>query len=133
MVRFQQTCGPVMAKGIEDTAFYRWLRLAALNEVGGDPAHLGVTAGRAARVVQRASSATWPDAMTTLSTHDTKRSEDVRARLAVLSELPEEWASPGHRLARHDGRGPAARRWTRTPSTSSGRPSSAPGRSPPTG
>ena len=93
VVRFQQTCGPVMAKGVEDTAFYRWLRLTSLNEVGGDPAHLGVAGRRAARLVRPRSSATWPDAMTTLSTHDTKRSEDVRARLAVLSELPQEWAA----------------------------------------
>ena len=90
VVRFQQTCGPVMAKGVEDTAFYRWFRLAALNEVGGDPARFGVspaafTAWCADQQRQR------PAGLTTLSTHDTKRSEDVRARLAVLSELPEEW------------------------------------------
>jgi (1->4)-alpha-D-glucan 1-alpha-D-glucosylmutase len=91
VVRFQQTCGPVMAKGIEDTAFYRWVRLTGLNEVGGDPEHVGVApeelhayAGRLAK--------TWPTSMTTLSTHDTKRSEDVRARLAVLSELPAAWS-----------------------------------------
>lgn len=90
-VRFQQTCGPVMAKGVEDTAFYRWHRLVALNEVGGDPGRFGVTpeefhayAGRLQR--------DWPATMTTLSTHDTKRSEDVRARLAALAELTEEWA-----------------------------------------
>jgi (1->4)-alpha-D-glucan 1-alpha-D-glucosylmutase len=90
VVRFQQTCGPVMAKGVEDTAFYRWLRLTALNEVGGDPMHLGVTPeefhGWCARAQRD-----WPDAMTTLSTHDTKRSEDVRARLFALSELPDRW------------------------------------------
>jgi (1->4)-alpha-D-glucan 1-alpha-D-glucosylmutase len=92
VVRFQQTCGPVMAKGIEDTAFYRWLRLTSLNEVGGDPAHLGVSVDELhAWCVRQLGS--WPDAMTTLSTHDTKRSEDVRARLAVLSELPQEWAA----------------------------------------
>ncbi len=90
VVRFQQTCGPVMAKGIEDTAFYRWLRLTALNEVGGDPAHLGVGVDELHAWCAR-QLATWPDAMTTLSTHDTKRSEDVRARLSVLSELPQEW------------------------------------------
>jgi (1->4)-alpha-D-glucan 1-alpha-D-glucosylmutase len=90
-VRFQQTCGPVMAKGVEDTAFYRWSRLVALNEVGGDPQAFGVSpeafevfAGRLAR--------DWPATMTTLSTHDTKRQEDVRARLAVLAEVPEAWA-----------------------------------------
>jgi (1->4)-alpha-D-glucan 1-alpha-D-glucosylmutase len=92
VVRFQQTCGPVMAKGVEDTAFYRWFRLSSLNEVGGDPERLGIVpeefhAYCAAQVRE------WPVAMTTLSTHDTKRSEDVRARLAVLSELPAEWAA----------------------------------------
>ncbi|MGH8892191.1 MAG: malto-oligosyltrehalose synthase [Actinomycetes bacterium] len=90
VVRFQQTCGPVMAKGVEDTAFYRWLRLTSLNEVGGDPAHLGVPPEEFHRWCVRQQS-TWPAAMTTLSTHDTKRSEDVRARLAVISELPAEW------------------------------------------
>jgi (1->4)-alpha-D-glucan 1-alpha-D-glucosylmutase len=91
-IRFQQTCGPVMAKGVEDTAFYRWPRLTALNEVGGEPDRLGVEpwefhtfAGRLAR--------DWPTTMTTLSTHDTKRQEDVRARLAVLAEIPGEWAA----------------------------------------
>ncbi len=85
IVRFQQTCGPVMAKGVEDTAFYRWSRLVALNEVGGEPDRFGVspqefhaTAGRLSR--------DWPASLTTLSTHDTKRQEDVRARLAVLTE-----------------------------------------------
>jgi (1->4)-alpha-D-glucan 1-alpha-D-glucosylmutase len=91
-VRFGQTCGPVMAKGVEDTAFYRWPRLAALNEVGGEPDRFGsgpwefhTFAGRLAR--------DWPTTMTTLSTHDTKRQEDVRARLAVLAEIPGEWAA----------------------------------------
>ncbi|MDP9396966.1 MAG: malto-oligosyltrehalose synthase [Actinomycetota bacterium] len=90
VVRFQQTCGPVMAKGVEDTAFYRWFRLAALNEVGGDPAHFGVSPA-ALHDWCAEQARHWPGSMTTLSTHDTKRSEDVRARLAVLSELPEEW------------------------------------------
>ncbi|MFC0627489.1 malto-oligosyltrehalose synthase [Kribbella deserti] len=91
IIRFQQTCGPVMAKGVEDTSFYRWFRLAGLNEVGGDPDHFGVSPEEfhvyAARLV-----AHWPNTMTTLSTHDTKRSEDVRARLAVLAEVPVAWA-----------------------------------------
>lgn len=91
VVRFQQTCGPVMAKGVEDTAFYRWFRLAGLNEVGGDPERFGVAGEEvhafAERLLRR-----WPTTMTTLSTHDTKRSEDVRARLAVLSEVPADWA-----------------------------------------
>ena len=90
VTRFQQTCGPVMAKGVEDTAFYRYLRLAALNEVGGDPGRFGVAVGEfheACMVAQR----DWPLAQTTLSTHDTKRSEDVRARLVLLSQCPTEW------------------------------------------
>ena len=91
LVRFQQTCGPVMAKGVEDTACYRWFRLSSLNEVGGLPDELGVVPSDLHAYADRLQR-TWPTAMTTLSTHDTKRAEDVRARLAVLSELPDEWA-----------------------------------------
>lgn len=91
IVRFQQTCGPVMAKGIEDTAFYRWFRLTSLNEVGGDPEHFGVSPEEFHAFAARLN-ADWPRTMTTLSTHDTKRSEDVRARLAVLSEQPASWS-----------------------------------------
>ena len=91
IVRFQQTCGAVMAKGVEDTAFYRWTHLVALTEVGGAPERFAISPDElhawATRAQHRA-----PLAMTTLSTHDTKRSEDVRARLGVLSELPMEWA-----------------------------------------
>jgi (1->4)-alpha-D-glucan 1-alpha-D-glucosylmutase len=90
VVRFQQTCGPVMAKGVEDTAFYRYLPLTALNEVGGDPGTWGLSVQQwheACTVRQR----DWPLSMTTLSTHDTKRSEDVRARLVLLSQRPREW------------------------------------------
>ena len=90
VVRFQQTCGPVMAKGIEDTAFYRSFRLAGLNEVGGDPDRFGVSPEQLHAFGERLL-AHWPTAMTTLSTHDTKRAEDARARLAVLSEVPAEW------------------------------------------
>jgi (1->4)-alpha-D-glucan 1-alpha-D-glucosylmutase len=90
VVRFQQTCGPVMAKGIEDTAFYRWHRLVALNEVGGDPDQFAVSPEELTAFAERLAE-DWPITMTTLSTHDTKRSEDVRARLAVLSERPEAW------------------------------------------
>ncbi|WP_372728433.1 malto-oligosyltrehalose synthase [Nocardioides sp.] len=91
-LRFQQTSGMVMAKGVEDCAFYRHSRLTSLNEVGGDPSIFAITPDEfhdrmAAR--QR----DWPHAMTTLSTHDTKRGEDVRARITVLSELPDEWAA----------------------------------------
>ena len=91
VVRFQQTCGPVMAKGVEDTAFYRWWRLAGLNEVGGDPTAFGV-APEAFHAYASWQQRDWPHAMTTLSTHDTKRSEDARARSYVLSELTAEWA-----------------------------------------
>ncbi len=90
VVRFQQTCGPVMAKAIEDTAFYRYVRLVSLNEVGGNPAHLGTRVGELHDFAER-QLASWPTAMTTLSTHDTKRSEDVRARIGVISEIPREW------------------------------------------
>jgi (1->4)-alpha-D-glucan 1-alpha-D-glucosylmutase len=90
VVRFQQTCGPVMAKGIEDTAFYRSFRLAALNEVGGDPDRFGVSPEQLHAFSEKLL-VHWPTSMTTLSTHDTKRSEDARARLLVLSEVPAEW------------------------------------------
>ncbi|MCW2740057.1 MAG: treY [Blastococcus sp.] len=89
--RFEQTSGPVMAKGVEDSAYYRWARFVALNEVGGDPAKFGSTVAEFHAAQQRRAER-YPQSMTTLSTHDTKRSEDVRARLAVLAELPTEWA-----------------------------------------
>jgi (1->4)-alpha-D-glucan 1-alpha-D-glucosylmutase len=89
-VRFQQTTGPVLAKGVEDTACYRWSRLVALNEVGCDADRFGVAAEEF-HAAARHLAADWPAAMTTLSTHDTKRQEDVRARLAVLAEMPREW------------------------------------------
>jgi (1->4)-alpha-D-glucan 1-alpha-D-glucosylmutase len=92
VVRFQQTTGPVMAKGVEDTAFYRYFRLAALNEVGGTPGRFGIAlddfhqanARRAAR---------FPLHLLTTYTHDTKRSPDVRARIVALTWLAEEWAA----------------------------------------
>ncbi|WP_129662690.1 malto-oligosyltrehalose synthase [Phytoactinopolyspora endophytica] len=90
--RFQQTSGAIMAKGVEDTAYYRYNRFVALNEVGGDPGRFGLGLD-AFHQAQERRHAIAPDSMTTLSTHDTKRGEDVRARLAVLSELPEEWAA----------------------------------------
>jgi (1->4)-alpha-D-glucan 1-alpha-D-glucosylmutase len=89
--RFPQLTGAVMAKGVEDTAYYRWSRFVALNEVGGSPAHFGVPPAEFHRFAA-ARQVRWPASMTTLSTHDTKRGEDVRARLAVLSELPDRWA-----------------------------------------
>jgi (1->4)-alpha-D-glucan 1-alpha-D-glucosylmutase len=89
--RFQQLTGAVMAKGVEDTAGYRWNRFIALNEVGGALDRFGVTPAEF-HAAQEDRQRRWPRGMTTLSTHDTKRGEDVRARLAVLAELPDEWA-----------------------------------------
>ncbi|WP_368961738.1 malto-oligosyltrehalose synthase [Parafrankia sp. FMc2] len=107
VVRFQQTCGPVMAKGIEDTAFYRYVPMVALNEVGGAPGdYPAYPTGHPRSAVNEFHEANittqraWPLTMTTLSTHDTKRSEDVRARLAVLSEDPRGWADILRRLTR---------------------------------
>ncbi len=90
-MRVQQYSGPVMAKGLEDTAFYRWNRLVALNEVGGHPDSLGLPLAAFHRA-NAARAKRWPHAMLATSTHDTKRGEDTRARLAVLAEMPEEWA-----------------------------------------
>jgi (1->4)-alpha-D-glucan 1-alpha-D-glucosylmutase len=90
VVRFAQTCGPAMAKGVEDTAFYRYSRLLALNEVGGDPGRFG-TSVEEFHAEAALAQAQWPQTMTTLSTHDTKRSEDVRARLTLLSEDAKGW------------------------------------------
>jgi len=92
VMRFQQLTGPAMAKGVEDTTFYRYTRLLALNEVGGDPGRFGVSVADF-HDANTTAHRDWPDAMTTLSTHDTKRSADVRARLALLSEIPQEWAA----------------------------------------
>ena len=88
----QQLTGPAMAKGVEDTSFYRDTRFVVLNEVGGDgPVGYGTTVAEFhERCCRRA--ARWPHSMLTTSTHDTKRSEDVRARLAVLSEVADDWA-----------------------------------------
>lgn len=95
--RFQQTSGAVMAKGVEDTAYYRYTRFIALNEVGGDPGRFGADL-QAFHAAQHARQVASPLGMTTLSTHDTKRGEDVRARLAVLAELPDEWSALVHGL-----------------------------------
>ncbi len=89
-MRTQQVSGPVMAKGVEDTAFYRFNRFVALNEVGGSPERFGIAPQAFHKAVaQRVER--WPHAMLASATHDTKRGEDSRARLAVLSERPEEW------------------------------------------
>ena len=91
--RVQQTAAMVMAKGVEDTVFYRYNRFIALNEVGGDPGRFGVTPEEFHWRGGNVPVGDHPRSMTALSTHDTKRSEDVRARLAVLSELPDEFAA----------------------------------------
>ncbi|WP_116809476.1 malto-oligosyltrehalose synthase [Steroidobacter cummioxidans] len=89
-MKFQQVTAPVTAKGVEDTAFYRFNRLICLNEVGGDPSRFGVSS-TALHQANLERARLWPHAMLSTSTHDTKRSEDVRARIAVLSELPDLW------------------------------------------
>ncbi len=99
--RFQQTTGPVMAKAMEDTLFYRYNRLIALNEVGGEPDHYGAPPEQfhdemSQRLIQQ------PLGLSTTSTHDTKRAEDARARLYVLSEIPESWAASAKRWVMHD-------------------------------
>ncbi len=91
-LRFQQVSGPVMAKGVEDCAFYRFLPLTSLNEVGGDPTRFGVTPDEF-HAACLAAHRDRPTAMLATSTHDTKRSEDVRARINVLSEMPDDWAA----------------------------------------
>lgn len=101
--RFQQFTSPVMAKGVEDTAFYCYNRMIGLNEVGGAPSHDGVTSEgfhEYCRVMQQ----THPLTMTALSTHDTKRSDDVRARLAVISEVPAQWRTFLRRWSRVNAR-----------------------------
>src|SRR5207302_8981358 len=90
VMRFPQLTAPVMAKGLEDTAFYRYCLLLSLNEVGGSPETFGVAPAyfHGKNLARRAS---WRNAMLASSTHDTKRSEDVRARINVLSALPSDW------------------------------------------
>jgi (1->4)-alpha-D-glucan 1-alpha-D-glucosylmutase len=90
VMKLQQLTGPVMAKGLEDTAFYRYNRLVSLNEVGGSPDRFGVAVA-AFHELNAERQARWPGSLSATSTHDTKRSEDVRARINVLSEIPQEW------------------------------------------
>jgi len=98
-MRFQQVSGPIMAKGVEDTASYRYSRLVCLNDVGCDAGRFGVS--EADFHAHNASiSARWPLSMTTTTTHDIKRSEDVRARIAVLSEMPDDWRGAVYGLRR---------------------------------
>jgi len=92
VMKFQQVTGPVMAKSVEDTAFYIYNRLVALNDVGGNPAQFGSSMAEFHRQ-NAARQRHWPHAMLTLTTHDTKRSGDVRARISLLSELPDEWSA----------------------------------------
>ena len=98
VMKFQQLTGPVMAKGVEDTSFYLYNRLVSLNEVGGEPDVFGVEpTALHAWLARRAEQ--WPHALNATSTHDTKRSEDVRARIHLLSEMPEEWEARVRRWA----------------------------------
>src|SRR5580658_30547 len=90
VLRFQQLTAPVMAKGVEDTAFYRYNCLASLNEVGGNPERFGVSISAFHRR-NLIRGGLWPNTMNASSTHDTKREEDVRARINVLTEMPGEW------------------------------------------
>ena len=90
VMRFQQLTGPLMAKGIEDTLFYVYNRLLALNEVGGNPGEFGITLDQF-HAFNHKQNTDWPHKMNATATHDTKRGEDVRARLNVLSEIPDEW------------------------------------------
>ena len=127
------------AKGVEDTAFYVYNRLVSLNEVGGEPGRFGLRP-EAVHAYNRDRQARWPYALSPLSTHDTKRSEDVRARINVLSEMPEDWWAAVERWSRlneplRKAPGPTttSRSPTPTRNTSSTRRSSAPGRSSPTG
>jgi (1->4)-alpha-D-glucan 1-alpha-D-glucosylmutase len=107
VAKFQQTTSPVTAKGVEDTALYVYTRLVSLNEVGGDPSRFGTPPSELhAWLSERAQR--WPAALSTTSTHDTKRSEDVRARIDVLSEIPGAWKTALARASR------AGRRHQRT-------------------
>ena len=90
--RFQQVTGPIAAKGVEDTAFYRYFPLLAMNEVGGELEGAGLSVEQfTLKMQERARS--WPHSLSATATHDTKRGEDVRARLDVVSEVPEQWAA----------------------------------------
>jgi (1->4)-alpha-D-glucan 1-alpha-D-glucosylmutase len=100
-MKLQQLTGPVMAKGLEDTAFYRFNRLVSLNEVGGDPSRFGTNVDEFHRQ-NRSRLRDWPVAMLTSSTHDTKRSEDVRARISPLSEIPTDWRAAINRWTRQN-------------------------------
>ncbi len=101
--RFQQLSGPVMAKGVEDTTFFRFHRLLACDEVGDDPGHFGVSAS-AAHDWFAGRAASWPHALSATTTHDTKRSEDARMRLAALTAVPRAWHRETRAWARTNAR-----------------------------
>ena len=103
--KFQQLTSPVTAKGIEDTALYIYNRLVSLNEVGGEPDHFGIAPQRAACAGSPGAPSAGRTRLSATSTHDTKRSEDVRARLNVLSEMPGAWKQAASRWARINRRG----------------------------
>ena len=98
-LKLQQMLGPVMAKGLEDTAFYVYNRLVSLNEVGGEPEHFGNTV-ESFHESSRLRAARWPRSLLATATHDTKRGEDIRARIDVISELPDEWRRAAIAFAR---------------------------------
>src|SRR6266487_4578358 len=107
VLKFQQTTGPIMAKGLEDTVFYIYNRLAALNEVGGEPQQFGLSVDAFhERNLDRQRN--WPATLLATSTHDTKRSEDARARIVAISEIPELWRQSLRRWRATN------RRWKRT-------------------
>ena len=104
LLRFQQFTSPVMAKGVEDTAFYCYNRMIGMNEVGAIPERDGLSVEEF-HAYMREDAGDHPLTMTTLSTHDTKRGEDVRARLAALTEIPGRWKTALQRWSRMNGAG----------------------------
>jgi (1->4)-alpha-D-glucan 1-alpha-D-glucosylmutase len=107
VLKFQQYTGPITAKGLEDTVFYIFNRLAALNEVGGEPQHFGLSPEAFHQRCQERQ-AKWPHTLLATSTHDTKRSEDTRARMLAISELPMEWRQTAQRWKANN------RRWKKS-------------------
>ncbi len=103
VMRFQQFTPPAMAKGVEDTAFYTYNRLISLNEVGGDPGRFGISVEEFHAYCDNRHRS-WPHTQLAGSTHDTKRSDDVRARIALLAEIPNEWAAAVRRWFAHNER-----------------------------
>lgn len=102
-MQFQQFTGPAMAKGVEDTVFYCYNRLVCLNEVGGDPGRFGISPDNFHAYCMDMERG-WPATMLATSTHDTKRSEDVRARISLISEIPEAWTAAVGRWSAHNER-----------------------------